>query len=252
MGREKIPQTRCRAISLASMRAAMDRLERFVTRRRRLVLGVWIVLVVAAVPFAAQQTKHLTAGGFEVPGSGSQAVSEALKRFPGVQTEPLILVFDNSKKDAAALAAAVDKADAGGPGDRRTSACRPQAAAAAKAAGDQPIVLLALDVKGGADSAVDAAVDLRKNLAHPGQRQPGAAGAPGRPAGAVGGAAGRLQGGPREGRVRRLPGRLHHPARRLRLARRRAAAVQPRRRRPWCSPARRSTSSRRRCRCRSS
>ena len=67
----------------SGMRAAMDRLERFVTRRRRLVLGVWIVLVVAAVPFAAQQTKHLTAGGFEVPGSGSEKVSEALKRFPG-------------------------------------------------------------------------------------------------------------------------------------------------------------------------
>ncbi len=81
------------------MRAAMDRLERFVTHRRRIVLGVWIVLFLVAVPFAAQQTKHLTAGGFEVPGSGSLAVSDALKRFPGVQTEPLILVFDNSKKD---------------------------------------------------------------------------------------------------------------------------------------------------------
>ena len=145
------------------MRAAMDRLERFVTRRRRLVLGVWIVLVVAAVPFAAQQTKHLTAGGFEVPGSGSQAVSEALKRFPGVQTEPLILVFDNSKKDPAALAAAIDKAQQEVQGIPNV-AVSPAAAAAAKAAGDQPIVLLALDVKGGADSAVDAAVDLRKNL----------------------------------------------------------------------------------------
>src|SRR6476620_7807586 len=96
------------------MRAAMDGLERFVTRRRRLVLGVWIVLVVAAVPFAAPQTKHLTAGGFEVPGSGSQAGAEAPKRFPGVQTEPLILVFDNSKKDPmdllCGLAAAIDKA----------------------------------------------------------------------------------------------------------------------------------------------
>jgi uncharacterized membrane protein YdfJ with MMPL/SSD domain len=145
------------------MRAAMDRLERFVTRRRRLVLGVWIVLVVAAVPFAAQQTKHLTAGGFEVPGSGSQAVSSALKRFPGVQTEPLILVFDNSKKDASALAAAVDKATQEVQGIDNVGVS-PKAAAAAKAAGDQPIVLLALDVKGGADSAVDAAVDLRKNL----------------------------------------------------------------------------------------
>jgi uncharacterized membrane protein YdfJ with MMPL/SSD domain len=141
----------------------MDRLERFVTRRRRLVLGIWIVLVVAAVPFAAQQTKHLTAGGFEVPGSGSLAVSEALHRFPGVQTEPLILVLDNSKKDAAALSASVDKATKEVSGIDNVGVS-PQAAAAAKAAGDQPIVLLALDVKGGADSAVDAAVDLRKNL----------------------------------------------------------------------------------------
>jgi uncharacterized membrane protein YdfJ with MMPL/SSD domain len=145
------------------MRAAMDRLERFVTHRRRLVLGVWIVLFLAAVPFAAQQTKHLTAGGFEVPGSGSLAVSDALKRFPGVQTEPLILVFDNSKKDASALSAAIDKASSEVKGVDNV-AISPDAAAAAKAAGDQQIVLLALDVNGGADAAVDAAVDLRKNL----------------------------------------------------------------------------------------
>jgi RND superfamily putative drug exporter len=141
----------------------MDGLERFVTRRRRLVLGIWIVLFLAAVPFAAQQTKHLTAGGFEVPGSGSLAVSDALKRFPGVQTEPLILVFDNSKRDGAALTAAVAKAQRGVRGVDGV-AISPQAAAAARAAADKPIVLLALDVKGGADAAIDAAADLRKNL----------------------------------------------------------------------------------------
>src|ERR687885_1526213 len=92
------------------MQAAMDRLERFVARRRRLVLGVWAGLLVASLPFAAQQTKHLTAGGFEVPGSQSLAVSQALKRFPGVQTEPLVFVFDNRRHDAGALRAAVDKA----------------------------------------------------------------------------------------------------------------------------------------------
>jgi uncharacterized membrane protein YdfJ with MMPL/SSD domain len=139
------------------MRAAMDRLERFVTQHRRLVLGVWAVLVLAAVPFAAQQTKHLTAGGFEVPGSGSLAVSDALKRFLGVQTEPLVLVFDNSKKDPQALAASVDKATQEVKGIDNIS-ISPQAAAAAKAAGDQPIVLLALNVEGGADGAVDATV----------------------------------------------------------------------------------------------
>jgi uncharacterized membrane protein YdfJ with MMPL/SSD domain len=145
------------------MRAAMDRLERFVTDRRRLVLGVWIVLFLAAVPFAAQQTKHLTAGGFEVPGSGSLAVSEALKRFPGVQTEPLILVFDNSKRDASALSASIDKATQQVQGIDNVAISK-RAADAARAAGNQPIVLLALDVNGGADAAVDAAVDLRKNL----------------------------------------------------------------------------------------
>jgi RND superfamily putative drug exporter len=80
-----------------------------------------------------------------------------------VQTEPLILVFDNSKKDPSALSAAVDKASREVKGVDNVS-ISPEAAAAAKAAGDQQIVLVALDVNGGADAAVDAAVDLRKNL----------------------------------------------------------------------------------------
>src|SRR3954464_5133426 len=92
------------------MQAAMDRLQGFVSRRPRLVLGVWIVLLLASLPFAAQQTKHLTAGGFEVPGSQSLAVSQQLKRFPGVQTEPLIFVFDNRARNQGALHATVDKA----------------------------------------------------------------------------------------------------------------------------------------------
>src|SRR6266496_3940655 len=144
------------------MRAAMDRLERLVTAHRRVVLGIWIVLFIAAVPFAAQQTKRLTAAGFEVPGSGSLAVSDALKRFPGVQTEPLILVFDNSKGNSAALSSAVDKAVSGVKGVKGV-AISPQAATAARTS-TQPIVLMALDVKGSADAAIDAAADLRKNL----------------------------------------------------------------------------------------
>ena len=87
---------------------------------------------------------------------------------------------------------------------------------------------------------------------HPGQRQPGAARAPRRPAGAVGGVAGRLQEGPREGRVRRLPGRRSSScspsSARSRLRCCRSASGW----RPSCSRGRRSTSSRRRCRCRSS
>ena len=65
------------------MQAAMDRLERTITRHRKVVLVVWAIVLLASLPFAAQQTKHLTAGGFEVPGSGSLTASQALTRFPG-------------------------------------------------------------------------------------------------------------------------------------------------------------------------
>jgi RND superfamily putative drug exporter len=145
------------------MQAAMDRLEGFVSRRRRLVLGVWVVLLLASLPFAAQQTKHLTAGGFEVPGSQSLATADALKQFPGVQTEKLIFVFDNKAKDAGQLNAAIDKAVAGVKGVEGVSAPA-EAVQAAKQAADQPVVLLALNVTGSVDQTVDAAADIRKNL----------------------------------------------------------------------------------------
>jgi uncharacterized membrane protein YdfJ with MMPL/SSD domain len=145
------------------MQAAMDRLERFISRRRRLVLGVWAVILVASLPFAARQTKHLTAGGFEVPGSQSLAVADGMKKFPGVQTEPLVFVFDNKAHDAGKLGAAVDQAVAGAKGVKGISA--PAAGVqAAKAAADKPIVLLALDVRGTVDQTIDAAAKVRKNL----------------------------------------------------------------------------------------
>ena len=84
----------------------MDRLERTITRHRKVVLIVWALVLLASLPFAAQQTKHLTAGGFEVPGSGSLTASQALKRFPGVNTEALTLVFDNARRNPAALSCA--------------------------------------------------------------------------------------------------------------------------------------------------
>src|SRR3954465_29268 len=140
----------------------MDRLGGFLSRPRRLVPGRGAGPLPPPLPFAAQQTKHLTAGGFEVPGSGSWAVSDLLKRFPGVQTEPLIFVFDNKSKDANALNAAVDKA-AGSVKGVEGVAVSPQAVAAAKAAGDQPIVLMPLQVTGDTDQSVDAAVKVRKN-----------------------------------------------------------------------------------------
>src|SRR6201991_5315197 len=92
------------------MQAAMDRLGSFSSRRRKFVLGTWIVLLLVSLPFFAMQTKHLTAGGFEVPGSQSTFVADSMKQFPGVEAEKLVFVFDNSKGDKAALDAAITKA----------------------------------------------------------------------------------------------------------------------------------------------
>src|SRR5215218_11278141 len=74
------------------MQRAMDTLDGFLKRHRRAVLAVWLVAIVAAVPFAARQTDHLTSGGFGVPGSGAAAVDRGLAAFDGAQREQLAAV----------------------------------------------------------------------------------------------------------------------------------------------------------------
>ena len=83
------------------MQRAMDRLSGFVRRRRRLVLAVWGVLLLASLPFASRQTENLTGGGFEVPGTGSVAVEEQIERFEGASSESLAVVLENRGGDSA-------------------------------------------------------------------------------------------------------------------------------------------------------
>ena len=51
-----------------------------VARHRWWVLGIWVAMVAAAVPFALQQSDRLTGGGFAVPGSESERVEAAVQR----------------------------------------------------------------------------------------------------------------------------------------------------------------------------
>ncbi|HZO61373.1 MAG TPA: MMPL family transporter [Gaiellaceae bacterium] len=141
----------------------MDRLSRFVGRRRRLVLVVWLAAVVASVPFAARQTEHLTAGGFEVPGSGSLAVANALDQFPGVRGQSLILVFDNPKHNKHVLWKSIDQAVTKIQ-DVKNVSVPGLSLAFAGGSGNKTVVALPLEVNGKADVAVDAAVDLREKL----------------------------------------------------------------------------------------
>ena len=142
----------------------MDRLERLITRRRRLVLIVWLVIVVVSVPFAGRQTENLTGGGFETAGSGSQLVADALgSDFEGTQAESLSVVIDNRAGDPAKLAAAVDRVQREGFEDVDAVRLDPAAAEAAKASTD-PIVIMPLIVEGDRDEAVDAASVMREHL----------------------------------------------------------------------------------------
>ena len=93
----------------------LARLAAAVARRRRLVIAVWVLALVAAAPLAAQQVDRLSGGGWEVPGTDSDAVRNGLQQFPGRAGE-LVAVFAHGD-DPAAVQAAVKQAAA--TADRR-------------------------------------------------------------------------------------------------------------------------------------
>ena len=134
------------------MQKAMERLSGFVHRRRRLVLAVWAVLLLASLPFASRQTENLTGGGFEVPGTGSVAVEQQIDRFEGASSETLAIVLEGA--DPGAAVGRVEEAVAAVDG----------VALAGAAASDDRALLLPLEFEGDRDEALDAAKELRDEL----------------------------------------------------------------------------------------
>ena len=145
------------------MQRAMDRLSDFVERRRRVVAIVWLVVLLAALPFAAKQTEHLTSGGFTSPGSGSQRVDRELDAFPNVDREGvaalLALDRDADRRDIDAALARL-----------RTEARANDVSVAARGepriqrADDKRVVLVPLRVPGSRNEAADRVVELRKDI----------------------------------------------------------------------------------------
>src|SRR5918999_4183076 len=62
------------------MQALMIKFDRFIRRHRRAVLALWLIALIAAVPFAMKQSDNLTGGGYAVPGSQSEAVRAEVER----------------------------------------------------------------------------------------------------------------------------------------------------------------------------
>jgi uncharacterized membrane protein YdfJ with MMPL/SSD domain len=147
------------------MQAAMDTLGSFVERRRWLVLGAWLLVLVAAIPFAARQTEHLTAGGFVVPGSSSEAVEQSIDRFEGAQRQSLAVVLARRPGSTPAdLRAQVDRVDRLAARRPHAELSAPAAAAAKRQAAGASIVVVPLSLDGRPNEIADLAVDLRDDL----------------------------------------------------------------------------------------
>ena len=147
------------------MQRAMDRLSDFVERRRRLVALAWLVLLIAAMPFAARQTEHLTSGGFSTPGSGSENVDRALPSFPGVEREGLaVLLALDREAGRGDVDAAIARVREEVRGVERVEMSSAGGEPRIQRAGDERVVIVPLRITGTRNEAADSVVDLRKDL----------------------------------------------------------------------------------------
>jgi uncharacterized membrane protein YdfJ with MMPL/SSD domain len=156
------------------MRAAMLRLAGFLSRWRWFVVAAWVLVVLAALPFAARQTEDLTGGGFDVPGSQSDQVTQALAdQFPEQQNGAVSVVLEAEPgADRAQAVAAVERMEAA-VADVPEFQLEPGAPAAARAqlaSEGVAVVPLASDLPTGRQN--DPASDLREELA-PGETEDG-------------------------------------------------------------------------------
>ena len=137
----------------------------FLERRRWFVLVGWIILLLAALPFAAKQTDHLTSGGFEVPGSGSQVVEENIERFEGAQRENLgVVIARREGATDAGVRAEIERVARIAAELPNVALSERAAAAAERQAGSASITVVPLDVDGTQNQTANMAVDFHDEL----------------------------------------------------------------------------------------
>ncbi len=78
--------------NLTALEGSLGRLAGIVSKRRRAVFAAWLALLVGGAWFSLHQSDHLSGGGWEVPGSPSMQVADALDDFPQV-TPSAFIVF---------------------------------------------------------------------------------------------------------------------------------------------------------------
>ena len=157
------------------MRAAARKLSDFVGRHRWAVGAFWLVILAIALPMAAKQTENLTGGGFEVPGSESAAVEERMQDgYAAEAGRNSIGAILRAEEDAtpAQLAASVDRlAEEAAAVDTLavTSGARD---AALRDLEQEGLGVLSIQASANVSEQIDAAVELREEVA-PGETKDG-------------------------------------------------------------------------------
>ena len=87
----------------AAVPSAFERLGRVVYRRRYWVIGIWVVLLLAAVPLAPRAAGALRAGGFTLDTLESARARTLLEHELGVPPSALVLVYTSSTELAGSV-----------------------------------------------------------------------------------------------------------------------------------------------------
>jgi uncharacterized membrane protein YdfJ with MMPL/SSD domain len=152
------------------MQTFMLKLDSWLRRHRRVVIGAWVVLLLAAVPFAAKQSEHLSGGGYTIPGSDSQKVLKQLPAIaPGAQKARLAGVLaPTSSATAGEMSAALAQLDAATRSTAHVSvspATQVQMQRAIAAAGrHQRTLVVPFDMTVNEEGATNLATKLRAEL----------------------------------------------------------------------------------------
>jgi uncharacterized membrane protein YdfJ with MMPL/SSD domain len=134
-------------------------------RRRKVVLSLWIGVLLIAAPFAAQQSKHLTGGGFSDPASQSSAVQRDLAGFArdnGASLAVVLVARADARPGDMARAVAYGAREVAKLRNVQVSAeSRLAAERSALQRPDRPTVIQFTVSRGGDDQATDVADKLR-------------------------------------------------------------------------------------------
>jgi uncharacterized membrane protein YdfJ with MMPL/SSD domain len=147
------------------MRESMTKLAGFLGRRRRFVLAAWVVTLFVALPFASHQTDHLTGGGFDVPGSQSKAVSDAVEQSFAESADGILVLLEAQPGATPAQQAAAVRRVRGAVAELDRVTLSPAVARRARLQLQRTgIAMLPLRSDRSSDLLIDSATSLRGDL----------------------------------------------------------------------------------------